>query len=115
MPTRGVWELEASLECELDGRAISIEARRGVIIVRVENSRTVGVIVKGLRRLGPLQRTLIRITKILIATSQRLDFYVDNVKVISMGHGIDSGLLSVVGIRHVRVWPFRVFRHRRSS
>lgn len=115
MPTRGAWELEASLECELDGRAISIEAMQGVIIVRAENPRTAGAIINCLRRLGPLQPTLNRITDTLVATSQRVEFHVDNAMVASMGHGIASGMLSVVGIRHVRVWPSRLLLRRRSS
>ena len=115
MPTRDALDLEASLECELDGRPISIEARRGVIVVRTEDTQTARVIIKTLRGCGSLRPTLNRVIDTLLATSQRLELHVDNVVVASMGQGIGSGLLSLVGIRNVRIWPFRILWRRRSS
>ena len=108
MPTRVEWELEASLQCELDGHPIAIEARRGVIVVRVEAAKTVVPVLKALRRFGSLRSTLTRLNRSLLVSAQRLELYADNVMVVSMGHGTGSGLLRLAGIRNLRLWPIRL-------
>ena len=115
MSISDVIDLEASLECELDDQPISVRASRGVIVVNVETPKIARSIFQLVRRFGTLRSTVPRINEALLASSHRLELHVEDVLVMSMGHGTQSGLLRLAGFRHVRVWPSRLLRRQRSN
>ena len=103
-------DFEASLECELDGQALAVHAREGVIVINVETAKTARALIGQVRRLGKTRTTVARLNAALIEASHRLELHVDGAIVASMGQGTDSGLLRIVGLHHLRIWPLRLLR-----
>ena len=103
-------DVEASLECELDGQAVAVHAGQGVIVINVETAKTARAVIGHARRFGKLRPTVARLNAALLAASHRLELRVDDVIVASMGQGTDSGFLRFAGLKHVRFRPFRLFR-----
>ena len=113
MSTPLVMDIEAALECELDGNVLTVRAKQGVIVFNVETPKMARTLIGHFRRVGKLRATVPRLTDALLATSHRLELYVDEVIVASIGEGTDSGFLRLAGFQHVRLWPLRLLR--RSS
>ena len=103
-------DLAASLECELDGQPLTVRASEGLIVINVETAKMARVLIGHVRSLGKLRSTVARLNATLIAGAQRLELHVDDVVVVSMGRGAASGILRLVGLRRVRIWPLRLLR-----
>ena len=103
-------DIEASLECELDGQALAVHAGQGEIVIKVETVKTARALIGQVRRFGKIRSTVARLNAALFKASHRLEFHVDDVIVASMGQGTDSGLLQLAGLRHLRIWPLRLLR-----
>ena len=110
MSTPLVIDIEASLECELDGQALAVHASQGVIVINVETVKTARALIRHVRRFGKIRSTVDRLNAALIAASHRLELHVDEVTVASMGHETDSGFLRVAGLQHLKIWPLRLLR-----
>lgn len=110
MSTQCVIDLEASLQCELDGQPISLQARQGVIIINVESTKVARAILGSLRRFGTVRAVIARLSAALRDSSQRLELHVNDVLVAAMGAETNSGFLRLAGMRNVQLWPFRFLR-----
>ena len=110
MSTPLVIDIEASLECELDGQALAVHARQGLIVINVESAKTARALIRHVRRFGKIRSTVARLNAALIAASHRLELHVDEVTVASMGHETDSGFLRLAGLQHLKIWPLRLLR-----
>jgi len=108
--TRLAIDIAASLQCELDGQALDIQAAGGVIVIKVETAKTARTLLGHVRRFGKLRSTAARLNAVLTATSHRLELHVDDVIVASMGQGTKSGLLRFAGVQNLRVWPLRLLQ-----
>ena len=108
-----VIDIDASLECELDGQPLAVHASDGLIVINVETAKMARALIGHFRRNGKLRATVARLTDGLLAISHRLELHVDEVIVASIGEGTDSGFLRLAGLQHVRLWPLRLIR--RSS
>ncbi|OUT60883.1 MAG: hypothetical protein CBB71_06330 [Rhodopirellula sp. TMED11] len=103
-------DIEASLECELDGQALSVRASQGLIVINVQSAKTARALVRHFRRFGKIRSTVDRLNAALIASSHRLEMHIDEVTVVEMGRGTESGFLRVAGLQHLKIWPLRLLR-----
>ena len=85
MSTPLVIDIEASLECELDGQALAVHASQGLIVINVETAKMARALIGHVRRFGKIRSTVARLNAALIAASHRLELHVDDVVVVSMG------------------------------
>lgn len=110
MPASFVVDIDASLECELDGQALAVHVSKGLIVINVETAKMARALISHARRLGKLRSTVARLNAALIAGSHRLELHVADVVVVSMGGESDSGFLRFVGLPHLRIWPLRLLQ-----
>ena len=110
MSTPLVIDIEASLECELDGQALAVHSRQGLIVINVESAKTARALIRHVGRFGRIRSSVTRLNAALIAASHRLELRVDEVTVASMGHEADSGFLRLAGLQHLKIWPLRLLR-----
>ncbi len=115
MSTSHVIDVEASRECELNGEAFALHARRGVIVINVKTAKTARALIGQLCRVGKTRSTAARLNAALMNVSHRLEVHVDGVIVASMGQGTNSGLLRFAGLRQLRIWPLRLLRRSPSG
>ncbi len=110
MPPSFVIDIAASLECELNGQPLAVHASEGLIVINVESSKRARTLISYVCRLGRIRSTVARLNAALIAGSHRLELHVDDVVVVAMGRGIDSGFLRFLGLQRVRIWPLRLLQ-----
>jgi hypothetical protein len=108
-------EIDAALQCELNGHPVSCVASDGVIVIKTESPTGVRELIRFLRGSGNLRSVAAGTSGALVASSQRLELRVGDAVVLEMGRGIRSRLLRLAGLPNVRIWPLRLIRMSASS
>ena len=110
MSTNLAVNLEASLECELDGQPVSVNAENGLIVVKIHSSKDARSMLRLIRGLGDLRANAARINEVLLGTSQQLQVQISDATIVSMGRDTESGLMRLAGFPNVKVWPLRFLK-----
>lgn len=115
MASKPAKNLEASLDCQLDGRRVSVAASHGVIVVDVETLAAAKEMIRICRVLGSIRSAITHTNRALTTISHRLEIHVGGATIVAMGHGTNSGVLRLAGLRQIRFWPLRLLRRRLAS
>ena len=115
MTTRPTIGITANLQAELDGNPVDVQASAGIIVVLAKSPKAAKKLFVQLFRFGKNRSWLIQVNRGLLATSQRLEFRLGDTVIASMGTGTKTGLLGIVGLRDLKIWPHRLLFHHASK